>query len=193
MSWRKSLQTFFVIVSLSLAGCAISHPDSAPLPSMTFEHLEPINVAVSSIQIGQPDEVPGHAGHIRRFIVPPDEAVNTYLVRRFIPGGIKGKLKIDIEEAGVFHLRQPSSHEFNRFLGVGRTEEYNLVIKLNVTELDDAGQYRQSKRIKGTRRIRVSEHASLAKLEAAQFRGLESLLADMDAALVGTITDEFGL
>lgn len=191
-----SFLAFLLLVSLSMAGCAISNPGGQPLPSMTFDHVIPLRVDVGAVQIEQPpehfDRVPEN-GRIEPFIVPPDEAVHQYLLSRFVPGGTKDTLKISIERADAVLREKPSSNKLGRMVGIAGVDEYELTIKLNVMVLEDDGFERLSKMIKGTRLIRVSEHASLAAREGAQYEGLEGLLADLDQAVTRTIVQEFGL
>ncbi len=187
--------SFFVFLAFALCACASNpHPKGKPLPLLTFEHIKPLGLSVDSVEIENLYKTSAHPADIsQEYIMVPGTAVERYLKARFQPIGGQGKLKAVIEEASVFYFDSPSQNSLGRWLNVAGTEEYSLTLKLHLMHRDDPTYREQGKVITATRRVRISEHVSLADREQRQLEGLEAMLDDLDAAVTRTVLDDFSL
>jgi hypothetical protein len=184
----------FVMALASLFLFACTADDGKPLPNFDFNYIEPVSVNVANVEALNHYGSAKHTadvGHL--FVVQPDETFRKYLQSRYKPVGPRGNLVLEIQEASVFEFDEDADSKIVNWMGVGGFQEYNLTLKVLARALDIPGFNEKSKVITAQRRVKMSEHASVAERERLQFEALEKAMHDIDTALQRSIRQEFGL
>lgn len=181
------------VLSLSLlTGCANPHPEGKPLPKLDFAHLQ-----YHPVQVGLVDVVNSYAQNkatadaARMYVSPPDEVFTNYLKARYKPQGGQGRLLFDIKEASVYVFHEESDVGVARWVDMAGFEEYSLTLKLHMRAENIPGFYEKTKDFSARRRVKISEHASIAQREQDQFEAMEIMLQEIDAAIYKTLREEF--
>jgi len=181
----------FLLLFVLLIGCTTS-PTGYQLPDVTFQHLKPIAVDVSNISYTN------KAGNVPR---PDDFYLNipylaeTYIQRRFKASELQNQntLAFELETVDVSTVQESSDNDFARFLDVAKHDKYRVLMTLNMVHDDVSRGFTKGQRINVERVMNISEHVSLDERERRQMEGMESLFAQMDAAIIETFRDEFGI
>lgn len=170
-----------------LGACTYAHPESSP--RLTFSQYAPMtlnaqNVGVDEayIQPNDPQDVSG------QFVMAPSEAIKQYAARRFASSGaMDGQFTITIEDARV-HLRQiDQQNKVLEWSGVGKEDEYRVMVQLRVTSQPAGFGGRQTTTVKFDRTIVMPSSSTLAEREMKQVEFLEQLIADIDKRMIETI------
>lgn len=179
----------------TMPGCSSTpHPEGKPLPGLVFDHMESRPVNVGIVEVVNNYATHRHAADIgSRFVAAPDETLKKYLEARYRAQGGPGKLVLDIDEASVFVFHQDAEFAPGRWIGVAGFDEYSMTVKLNVRAENVPGFYEQNRTFTARRRVKISEHASIAEREQDQFKALEVMIHEIDAAVYKTLRDEFRL
>ena len=196
----------FLVASLAvLGGCETAmHTAGKPLPVMTFDHLQPISIRAGMLKTHDEDD-----GYISEsFVVSPHQALREYLHARFQPNGFDGTLQATIEDASLRHSYESSPSNVNKYLKVGGVDVYDMTVLLKLEHLGKTGKGVVNKgavnknmdgkleygTILTVRRIvNVSEHASIAERERAQYEAMEGLFKDLDREVLRIVLGDMGL
>lgn len=177
-----------VAALVALTGCSTP---SAGLPParLTFENYSPTMLNVQAASVVENYEIQNDPKDIAgQFVIAPSEAVKTYAARRFPASGMgSGRFIISIEDARV-HLNEIDQQ--NRVLswsGIGKEDQYRLLMRLRVTTLPDQVQASSSTMLKFERTLVMPASVPLAEREARQLAFLEKLIADIDVAIQRTL------
>lgn len=191
---RKFSVFMMALSGLFLFACSSGHPEGKPLPGFNFEYMDSFTANVANV------EVLNHYGAAKPandasavFVMPPDETFKKYLESRYKPHGARGRLVFEITEASVYNFNQEAASKMVRWMDMGGHEEYNLTLKVHVRAFDIPGYNEMGKVITANRRVKMSEHSSVAEREKLQFEALEKAIHDIDAAVQKTIRQDFGL
>lgn len=183
------------LLSLFLWGCASKEGvEGKPLPDFNFQYIEKIPV-----QVGAVEALNRYGGNKLRddlgdqYAVSPDQTLQRFLDSRFQPQAMRGRLVLEIQEASVFRFEEDSKNRVAQWLDVAGYEEYLLTLSVNVRAIDIPGYKELSKVLTAQRKIKFSEHASVAEREYHQFEALEKAIKDMDTALQRVVKEEMGL
>ncbi len=165
-----------------LAGCAVP---AAPAPQLTFANYAPVRLNAASADVQEayisPNDPQDVAG---QFVLPPADAVKRYAANRFnAAGGGSGVFSIVIEDARV-HLKGLSQqNKVLNWSGVGKEDEYRVLLQLKIVMQPDGMSGRQSTSIKMDRTLVMPASVTLAERDERQTKFLEKLIADVDARI----------
>lgn len=185
-----------VLTIFILTACASNpHPEGKPVAQITFEHLEPIEIAVDKYEIeNRYKETPLPIPIEKTFYSPPDVKFAQYLKARFVADGSSdARLNVSIEDAHVTYSYIPAAQEYKRMLGMGGTDQYKITYKIIFSGLNYPHYDRKDVILEGERTLQMSEHISLAGREKAQMEAVEAMIRDIDADVVKVVKEELGL
>lgn len=190
----SAVSFLLALASLFVFGCSGGHPEGKPIPRFNFDHIEAFPVDVSAVEaINHYSQAKPANDASSMFVMAPDETLQRYLQSRYQARGQRGRLVFEIQEASVYQFNQEAASAPARWLDVGGYEEYNLTLKVKVRALDIPGYTEKSRVITAQRRLKLSEHASLAERESRQFEALEKAMHDVDNAVQRAIREDFGI
>ena len=164
-------------------------PEGKPLPSMTFEHVRSIPLRVGMLKTLEAEGVKSSDS----FTVSPHAALEQYLHARFVPKGFDGTLQATIEDASVRHTYEPSTDTVKNYLNLDGRDVYDMTILLRLEHHDRDGTLSYGTVITVRRLVKVSEHASIAQRERAQYEGMEELFKDLDRETLRVVLADMGL
>ncbi len=186
----KRISRVCLLVLLAVfGGCtSMPHPEGKPLPAMTFKHLATLPLGVQDIRV-EIQETENATG----FSFALDEMVRAYLQRKFKPEGVSGVLVAALDKSVVKSKHVKASNSAAGFLGVGGYDSYDVHLKLRLEHLDSHGNRVYGTVVNAKRTINVSEHASIAERESAQFEGLETLFVELDKHVEKVVVQDMEL
>ena len=180
---------FLIVIALAtLTACASAQPGEALTPAMTFKNLEPLNLAVRDRAINAV-----HPINAEGFSYALDDLMSVYLQRKLHPVGTQGAISANIDQVEVHRTQEEAESGVANFLNVGGFEVYTVKIKLRLEHLDNAYEPVYGKVLNINRRIKISEHASIAEREQTQFESLEKLFVDLDQRINKILLEEMKL
>lgn len=187
---NKFILSLMGIAALGIASCAsTAHVGGIPPAALTFENYQPMTLNVASSTVTEDYAVQNDPKDISgQFILAPSEAVKRYGARRFPASGTgNGQFNISIEDARVYleELKQPS--KALSWANIGTEDRYRLLMRLRVTSLPDHVDAKSSTVLKFERTLVMPASSSLAEREKKQLEFLETLIADIDAAIQRTL------
>lgn len=189
---RNAFFALFLLV-FGLWGCA-EVPPARPTPDFALSNLPPMVVDVASVEIVDrynPAADPNDMS--TTFAIPPVEAVKAYGRGRIRAQGDNGRLEFIIENASVHSkLREPDS-KVQRWMGVNRKDEYEILVSVRLSVLDNAGMERKGTTLTARRNLEIPDTYSLATREEKQAQALVELIRDLDVAAVNGIYNTLGL
>lgn len=189
---RNAFFALFLLV-FGLWGCA-EVPPARPAPDFALSNLPPMVVDVASVEIVDrynPAADPNDMS--TTFAIPPVEAVKAYGRGRIRAQGDNGRLEFIIENASVHSkLREPDS-KVQRWMGVNRKDEYEILVSVRLSVLDNAGMERKGTTLTARRNLEIPDTYSLATREEKQAQALVALIRDLDVAAVNGIYNTLGL
>ena len=171
----------------TLAACSNMHPE--PTPQLTFANYTPQRLNVQASIVEEAYEQPNDPQDISgQFVLAPSEAVKRYAANRWQAGqNGDGQFAITIQDARV-HVRQiDQQNKALAWSGVGKEDEYRVIVKLLVTSQPNGFQGKQSTTIKMDRTIVMPSSVTLAEREMRQTKFLEQLISDIDKRINETL------
>lgn len=194
--FRFTLMVCAAALSLSAAGCSSNgSPQGKPLPTLTFEHVEPLMVDVADVNIDnrfQPgfdmDDVSSS------FPMPPDMALAKFTAQRLQPDGNSGVLNVVIKDAHVYRSEVKPEGGLNQWFGMNDSDLYEVMMAVSMYSADDLGQ-RNGPMVDLTFSgdLKVPEHYSIAEREDSQLRFLETLMKEVDKSYVNALRGKLSL
>jgi hypothetical protein len=188
---KKTLLLTAALASVALYGCTSSHAPGQPMPRLTFENYQPMTLNVQSSNVVEAYSVQNDPQDVAsQFVMAPSEAVKRYVARRFPATGMgDGHFTVAIEDARV-HMR--SIDQANKVLGwsgIGKEDEYRVMLRLKVTPLPNGARGAASTMLKYDRTIVMPASVTLAQREERQLKFLEELMRDVDQAITTALND----
>lgn len=181
------------VASLGLGGCA-EVPPAKPSPDFALSSLPPMSVDVSAVDVVDrynPAADPNDMS--TTFSIPPVDAVKAYGQGRIRAQGDNGRLQFIIENASVHNkLLQPNS-KIQRWMGVNRKDDYEILVSVRLSVLDNAGVERKGTVLTARRSLEIPDTYSLATREEKQNQALMDLIHDLDIAAVNGVYNTLGL
>ena len=180
----------FLLIMMGLAACSSTTggPDGKPLPDMTFEHIEKLALNVAEIEINNNYDPDRHDRDVSiDFPVSPDMAVRRYAENRFEPMGTRGKFVFTLEDAKAEYRMTEPEGTFKRWLGVGRSEYYDVALSIRFYYVDGLKNESPHSLMTFKRSIKIPYEYTLAQKDLEQFKFVELLVQDVDLAITDTI------
>lgn len=189
MSYRFALLLPVLCVFLCLSGCTTKTlPSATALPELTFEHYPVQYFEVMEVRI-ENEYSPG---------IPPEDVSTQFpsapdiAIRRYAESRLKetygvtpaaSELVVIIENASIAYEMEKSGEAFKQWMGVDGTDIYSAQIGLRVYSVDMDGYQSDHSVLTFKRDMRIPAHYSVARRELEQFKLVELLVSDVDAAL----------
>lgn len=180
-----------LLMVLVLMACASGHETGKPLPSMTFQHITPIRLPVSDVVVEDMSTASSNA-RTQYFTVPYETVLQNYVQRKFQAVGGNKVLRVVVEQISVDESFEESQNRVAGFFDVAGFEVYDVKLGLNVVVKDPYGS-ENGVRVQAERKIKISEHASVAERERRQMEGLEAMFKDLDASMTRIAYQDLGL
>lgn len=165
-----------------------------PMPKQTYAHIQPIKVNVTQVEINNAsarDDVPDD------FVYSVSDQALLYLSRKFEASGYappqQGRLVVRIEEARAEYGHQEADQAVGRWLNVGGSDHYRIILKVVVEHQDQYGGVIYGKALSAEQKLGISEHSSIAKRESEQMAALETLFKAIDGKITDIVTHEMRL
>ena len=180
---------------LVLSACSSTPaPEGKPLPDLTFSHFQKIPVKAAFVQIDNNYNPDADADDVSIvFPVTPDMAVQRYAERRFIPQGESGTFYFVVEDSYVHHSVVEPDGGFAKWTGLNNKDRYDVYLTVRLYMKDKEQGEADHVVLNFNRYIAIPQGYSLAKKEEEKFKFIEYLIADIDEALLGVITERMDL
>lgn len=171
---------------LCFTGCA---KDGKPLAKMTFDHLQPEFLYVSTYEpVDNSNFVDSNLP--QGFVSNPANVIMDYLNHRFTAAGGQGRLVVALDNVSVVHQVSDSSSKVGQFLGVDRYDTYNIEAMVKITAYGLPGYESRTVQMKARRMLEVTEYLSIIEREKKQMQAIHSLIDDLDDAIVKALRND---
>lgn len=180
MTW-KALAT--MAVAFAVVSCAQPLP-SDPLPELTFAHLEPIELAVGSIEIVEVYIPPLKAPNVEHtFSISPQDAARRWAEQKLRAVGGDGQARFLIQDAAVVETALETEEGIRGAFTTNQSERYDATIEVTLEIRDDRGFQRAFATARAERSQTVPEDLTVRERQIAFFELTEGLMADLIAEL----------
>jgi len=178
------LKTVFVaVIFISLVGCEATVP-SRTFPGLTFQHLQPINLKVSSVESILTYKSPMNAPNVDHlFPVSPGKALARWADDRLVAVGGKARGRFTIVDASVRETALEMKKGIKGAFTKDQSERYDAALEATLEIVDDNGTSRGFASAKVSRSISVREDATVNDREQAWFSLTEALMKDFNVEI----------
>lgn len=178
--------TVGVCFAVALAACASQAPIAGPVPEVGFQHLSPIHLNVSSVEMRSAYQSPlktPNAEHL--FPTSPAKAMMNWAKRRLQSFGAPGSgaATFVIEDASVIETKLDKSKGLKGMFTYEPTARYDATAVARLTIKSAHGEAQGEVRVSATRSVEVRENATLAEREKAWFEMTEALMGDFNTQM----------
>lgn len=186
---KKIALTLFALVAL--AACQ-SVPQQT-LPELRYTHLDPLNLAVASVEVVSDFHAPMKAPNVEHTLpVSPEKAFRTWVGDRVNAVGEQFKARFVIKDASVVEVPLAMTKGLKGMFTTDQSERYDARLDVVVDIVDAAGASLGSATAQVTRSITVPEDASLNKRERILFETTEALMSDLNKTFEEKIRSYLG-
>ncbi|MCB9946366.1 MAG: hypothetical protein H6842_00905 [Rhodospirillaceae bacterium] len=190
MTKTRRIPRWSVVALLLAAACAT--PPTRAYPEIGFAHLPPIRLAVGRIEVVERYRPPGTAPNIdHRLAQPPVAVMRRWAAQRLAAAGGDGVARAIIDDASILEEPVQQSPGLTGLLSVEQSERYTARLAMTI-EVDAPGGRGNANAV-AERSVTVLEDATLAEIEDAWFRLVESSAGDLDRELEANIRRHLGL
>lgn len=170
----------FLFIVLMLGACSQgSNPLGKPLPTLSYENLQPYSPWRGAVDVRQNFKPSARAVEgAKGFSIPPDELLQQYVHRRFITNGKPLRLIFDIRNATV--IKKTEAENMIGFLSGASQDTYILSYSISMIPIDVFGQQSEPFTINLKRELFIPHRSSLSEREHYQFEFLEKAIHDID-------------
>jgi hypothetical protein len=194
-----SLSYLFIViacVAFFTTGCA-SGPeaiDEGYMPELSFEHISPLSLSVAAVNIHNNYNSGFDSNDVSvSFPTPPDIVVRRYAEHRLFATSSEGALNFSIEDASVRHTYIEPKSMIGKWTRISGKDRYDVSVRIRLSqELSDGTELKHSVLTMENYLI-VPESISISGRELKQLEFLEMLMKDVDAAVVKSLSDNFGI
>jgi hypothetical protein len=188
-SRRTRVFAAIVLCAGLLAACAQT-PPPAPLPDLTFSHLDTIDLNVASIEIVENYVPPLRGPNIEHlFPQPPSQAARRLAEDRFRALGTEGRAQFVIDTASVVETTLPVEKGLRGAVTVDQARRYDATLTVTVEIRNDRGFRQAFATATAERSQTVPEDLTLNERRAIQHRLVEVLMNDLNTALEAKIAE----
>jgi hypothetical protein len=174
-----------------LAGCATY--EAFEPPPLDYSDRAPLRLAVDSVAVQSAYTSPGQAPYVEHTLVlAPEEALRRLLEQRLQAAGGAGRLQAVIVDASVEDETLETETGVGGWLTTQPASRLTSRIKVRVDQLDDAGMVTRSVTTAATRSRSVPEGATFVERQRIAYELVQSLVDDLDAALLAGLRESFG-
>ena len=172
-----------------LAACAQTPPPH-PLPDLTFSQLGKIQLNVASVEIVENYIPPLRGPNIEHlFPLSPTQAARRWSEDRLSALGTKGRAQFFIDTASVVETVLPVEKGLRGAVTVDQASRYDATLVATLEIRNDRNFRLAFATARAERSLTVPEDLTLNERNAIQFRLVEDLMADLNAALESKIAE----
>ena len=169
---------------LLLLGCGSTQkPMGLPLPDLTYSNLNPYSVFGGSVTVVESHKQRKFKSD--RFVMSPSLLLKRYADNRFYTSGEPRTMIFDIKRATITHATKESGL-VGYFVGADK-DIYHLDVSIVMSVVRPDGTLNKPFTIAMERKLEVSQGASIAEREFAQFEFLEKAMTDIDRAVTDIV------
>lgn len=198
-AFRRAVPSLVLAALLTAAG-GCSTPSTAPPAAettarLTFADMAPLPVVVGAVQVVREYDPMNDPAGGAYYPVLPDQALRNYAEARFRPVGPSHILKFVIADASVRHKLENSGHKVGDWLGVGRSEMYeiSIVLRLYTETAPGANDGTPPATLTFLRSTHIPADYSIEQREAEQLRFLDTFIRDIDRAVTDMLQQKMRL
>ena len=174
------------LAALVLASCVGTQP--APLPQLTFAHLDPIRFSAASVRIVDSYRPPLAAPNVEHtFPVPPATAARRWAERRIAAAGPTGTLVVTILDASVVKEELDVREGIRGLFFDEQNVRYTAVLEVTIEYQGGPPAVERAARTRVTLGRTAPESLSLAERDELFYALVEDLMDDLDEQLVASI------
>ncbi|MEX2641939.1 MAG: hypothetical protein WD270_00695 [Acetobacterales bacterium] len=172
------------VVLVALVTACTSTPPANRLPELRFDHLPPIRLDVSSIDIVQAYKPPMTEPNVEHLLpVSPARAAENWARDRLRAEGSRGVARFTVLDASVTRQPLQTKSGVTGFFTTEPSERYEATLDVALDVIDPAGRRLAQVEARANRVRAIREDASLNDRQRMQFELVESLMADLNAEL----------
>lgn len=191
--WGRSKRPFLTILAVfALAGCQASIP-AQQLPELTYGHLQPLNLAVDSIDLAIEYQAPLAAPNVDHlFPITPSEALRRWTEGRLKSVGGKPVARLVVSDASVVETTLAQKDGLGGVFTKDQSERYDARIEATLKVEDAEGTMIGFAKTDIKRSITIREDANINDRELAWFKLIEALMKDFNVEMEKNIRQHLG-
>ena len=188
------MRSFFVIASILFLAACTPRVEPPPVPDFAFDDKPPLGVAVASVDIVNAYKPPLKAPYVEHeFRAVPTQVARSWARARLEEGGPKGSFRFRIDDASVVEKELPTKKGLKDFIYKEQARE--LIATLDV-KLEYSVPWKQEIRtgtisVKAESSTTLLEGMTIAEIDTAYFKMLETLGVRLDEQLQGRLAEVF--
>lgn len=183
------------ICVLSIVGCtSVVKKQGQPAASLTFDNYQPIDLKVDTYSVITNYEASRESNdRSGYFPMSPLSAIEVYLNKRFRASEVSAKeyFFITILDASLPYKLINSENRFLSALDLNQKEEYTINYVLKLEKLNEEGAVILSTVMRYKKSKQFDRSLSLAELEGAYLKFVEEVVAELDAAIIKSLSQNF--
>jgi hypothetical protein len=181
----KKLVALFGVIFL--AACAQTPPQPVH-PELTFSHLPPVSLSVSSINVvdqtqkKQLDKTESYVDY--RFPTSPKKAIENWVRDRLVANGSSGTATVIIQDAFAIEQKLKTKTGIKGVFTNDQSERYVAGVEVRLEIRDPSSRLMSDASAKAGRSITVAEDATLYEREKQWVSIVENMMADFDKVML---------
>lgn len=188
---KTRFKLFPVILTMVLMTGACATPDpSLTLPQVTFQHAQPLNLAVSRVETVSDYSSPLKAPNVeQKMDTGPAAAMVIWANDRLkaVAPSAPVRARMTIERAAIIETQLARTEGIKGAFTTDQSHRYDLEIQATVEIVDAAGQRLGHANTRATRSQTMPETATMNDLQQAWFKLMEDGLKDFDREMEANI------
>ncbi|MHA1567095.1 MAG: hypothetical protein ACTSX7_17425, partial [Alphaproteobacteria bacterium] len=158
-------------------------------PELTYSHLQPIRLDVSTIEIVDAYAAPLREPNVEhRAPARPAVAANQWAEDRLVAAGSSRRAVFTIKEASIIETKLEPTGGLKGVFTKDQSERYDATLLVDLAIIDTGGTRRGSATATATRSRTVPENITLNERERIWFQMVEGMMADLNRELEKAIT-----
>jgi len=174
------------VFALGLAACEVADP-AKPLPQLSYDHLAPINLGVSDLEVVTKFQSPLKRPNVEhRFDTRPADALASWARSRINPVGGPLRARLVIDNAAAIEEQLKLDKSFTGTFKKEQSARYTLTLAATLEILDPAGQRVGHASTQVSRGHTTREDASFNDLREEWFELTEKSIAAFNVEMEKT-------
>ncbi len=183
MNFPGIAKSFLIGLILTFLSACVLTPPSPAYPEITFQHLLPINLAVSDIKIVNEYQAPHKAPNVEHeFPVSLDGSVRNWVRDRLRKAGGSSVATITIKDASAVEVPLKKSKGMKGLVTKDQSERYDvrIMVEIAIKDISGSSGFVASE---ANRSRSVPEDISLNNRHKVYFELTEEVMQDFDAEM----------
>jgi len=175
-----------------LATACVQTPPGKSFPELRYSHLDPIGLAVNSVEVRTVYVSPGKAPNVEHeFPVKPAAAAERWVQDRIRARGGPDRLRATVTKGSVVEVPLKRTTGIRGAFTTDQSERYDGELELRLEIFAPNGTRRAMVSSRATRTRTVAEDVTLSEREDIWFRITEAMMNDLNRALEHQIAKHF--